>query len=88
MFFIGFNILPLPYLTTSHHKYWIYQIIYETKPTKPVIKLYTDHDILRVKDATHQNAESLRTASPLNLGNMVNNSSNVNTKYAEFSIKW
>ena len=87
MFFIGFNILSYPYLTTSHHKYWIYQIIYKAKPIKSVIKLYTDHDTLWFKHATHQKAESLRPTSPSNLDNMVNNSS-LNTKYAEFSAKW
>ena len=45
-------------------------------------------DTLWVKHATHQNDESLRTASPSNLGDIVNNSSNFSTKYAEFSTKW
>ena len=36
-----------------------------------------------VKHATRQKAVSLRTASPSNLDNMVNNSSNFNTKYAD-----
>ena len=74
--------------TTSHHKYWIYQIIYKAKPIRFVIKPYTDHNILWVKHATHQKAKSLRNVSPSNLDNMVNNSSNFKAKYAEFSTKW
>ena len=90
MFFIGFSSLSYPILpqaTTSigNTKSYIYIYIYIYKF---VIKLYTDHDTLWVKQATHQNAESLRTSSPSNLDNMVNNSSIVNTKYAEFSTKW
>ena len=55
---------------------------------KFVIKPYTDHDTLWVKQATHQKAESLRTTSPSNVYNMVNYSSNFNINYAEFSTKW
>ena len=61
--------------------------MYKDKPIKFVIKLYADHDTLWVKHATHQKCESLRTASSSNLDNMVNNSTNFNTKYAEFSTK-
>ena len=61
--------------------------MYKDKPVKFVIKLYADHDTLWVKHATHQKSESLRTASSSNLDNMVNNSTNFNTKYAEFSTK-
>ena len=74
-----FQYFVLPHSTTSNHEYWIYQIIYKAKPIKLVIKLYIDHDTWWVKHATHQKA-----ASPSNLDNMVNNSSNFNTKYAEF----
>ena len=76
------------YLTTSHHKYWIYPIIYKAKPIRVVIKLNTDHDTLWFKHATHQKAESLSTTSHSSLDNMVNNSSNFNTNYVEFSKKW
>ena len=76
-----------PHSTTSHHKYWIYQIIYKSKLIKLVIKLYVDHDTLWVEQGIHQKAESLRTASPSSLDNMVNNSSNLISKYAEFSTK-
>ena len=75
-------------MTTNHHKYWIYQIIYKAKPIKFAIKLYTDHDTLWVKHATNQKVESLRAASPSNLGNMVSNAISFNTKYAKFSTKW
>ena len=74
-----FQYFVLSHSTTSHHKYWIYQIIYEGKPIKLIIKLHIDHDTWWVKHANHQKA-----ASPSNLENMVNNSSNFNTKYAEF----
>ena len=84
MFFIGFNILSSYFIRPT---YWIYQIIYKAKSIKFVFKLYTDHDTLWAKHGTHQKVEPLRTASPSNLGNMVNNSSNFNTKYVEFSTK-
>ena len=73
--------------TTRYHNYWINQTIYQAKPIKPFIKLYTDHNILWVKHATHQKAESLLDASLSKLDNTVNNNSISNTKYAEFSIK-
>ena len=83
-----FQYCVLLHLTKSHHKYWIYQIIYKAKPIKFVIKLYKDHGSLWVKHATRQKTEALRTAFPSNLGNMINNSSNFNTENAEFSTKW
>ena len=43
---------------------------------------------LWLKHASHQKAESFRAAFRSNLDNMVNKSSNFNTKYAEFSRKW
>ena len=56
-----FQYFVLLHSTTSHHKYWIYQIIYKAKPVRFVIKPYSNHNILWVKHATHQKAESLRT---------------------------
>ena len=82
-----FQYFVLLHSTTSHHKYWIYQIIYKAKPIRFVIKPYTNHNTLWVKHATHQKAESLRTVFPSNLDNMVNNRSNFNAKYAEFCTK-
>ena len=82
-----FPYFVLPNLTTSH-KYWIYQTICQANPLKFIIKLYTDHKNLCVKHATHQKAESLRAASLSKLGNIVNNKSVFNTKYAEFSTNW
>ena len=52
------------------------------------LKLYTDHNTLLVRHATHQNAESLRAASLSKLDNMVNNNFIFHKKYAEFSTKW
>ena len=77
----------LPHCTTSHHKYRIYQIIYKAKQIKLIVKSYTDHNTLLIKYATHQIAESLRTASLSKLGNIVNNNSFFNARYAEFSTK-
>ena len=54
----------------------------------PLIKLYINHNILMVKLATCQNAESLKAVSFLKLQNMVNNNSIFNIKYAELSPKW
>ena len=50
--------------------------------------IYINHNTFWVKHATHQNAESLRTASLSKFDNMVNNNSLLNTKNAEFSTKW
>ena len=47
----------LPHLTTSHHKYWKYQITCKAKSTKFIYKLYTVHDTLWIQRATHQKAE-------------------------------
>ena len=55
----------------SHHKYWIYQVIYKAKPIKFVVNLYKDHDILWLKHATHQNAEPFKASSSSNLDEMV-----------------
>ena len=73
--------------TTRHRKYWIYQTIWQLKPIKFIIKLFTDHNTSWVKHATHQKAESLIAALLSKLDNMVNNSI-FNTKYAEFFTKW
>ena len=62
--------------------------ICKVKPVKFIIKLYTDHNTLRVKHATHQKTESLKAASLSKLVNMVNSNFIFNTKYAEFSTKW
>ena len=83
-----FSYFVLPHSITSYHKYWIYQTICKAKPIKFIIKLYTNHDTLSVKHATHQKAKSLRASSVSNLDNMLNNNSTFNTKYAEFSTKW
>ena len=45
------------------------------KPIKFIVNLYTDRNIFRVKQVTHQKAESLRTTSLSKLDNMVNNNS-------------
>ena len=52
-----------------------------------IIKLYTDHNTLWVKQATYHKTESLTAASLSKFDNMVNNNSVFNTKYAEFSTK-
>ena len=72
---------------TSHHKYWTYQNIRKAKPSKFIIKLYTDHNTLWMKHATYHKTESLTAASLSKFDNMVNNNSVFNTKYAEFSTK-
>ena len=59
-------------------------------PTKPIdfnIKICKDHNILWVKHAAYQKAESLRTALSI-LDNTVNSNSIFNTKYAKFFTKW
>ena len=78
------------HLTTRHHKYWIYQTICEAKSIKFVIKLFTDHNTLLVKQAIHQKTESeyFRAASLSNLDKTVSNSSIFNTKHTEFSTRW
>ena len=63
--------------------YWIYQTIWQSKPIKFIKKLYTDHNTLWVKHATHRKAESLRAGSLSKLGDMVNSNSVFNTEYAE-----
>ena len=71
-----------------HHKYWIYQTIWQAKLIKFIIKLFTDHDILWVKKhATHEKVESLTVAFLLKLDNTINKNSIFNTKYAEFFTK-
>ena len=67
-----FPYFALTHLTTHHHKYLKYPIICQSKPIKFNIKLYTDHNALWVKLATHQKAASLRAASLSKLGNTVN----------------
>ena len=51
-----FSYFVVPHSTTRSHKYWINQHIYRSKPIKFNIKLYTDHNALWVKHATHQKA--------------------------------
>ena len=79
-----FPYFVLTHSTTCHHKYWLYQTIWQVKPIKFIIKLYPDDNKLWAK----QKAESLRTVSPSKLDNTVNNNSIFNTKYAEFSTTW
>ena len=78
----------LPYSTTIHHKYAIYQTICKAKTIKFIIKINTDHNALWVKHATYQNVESLRAASLTKLDNIVINNPIFNTKDAKFSTKW
>ena len=52
-----------------------------------IINLYSDHNTLWVKHATHQKSESLKATSLSNLDNTVTNNSIFNTKYAEFFKK-
>ena len=78
----------LPYSTTIHHKYAIYQTICKAKTIKFIIKINADHNALWVKHATYQKVESLRAASLTKLDNIVINSSIFNTKDAKFSTKW
>ena len=76
MFFIEFPILfnsIWPRATTS---------IGYTKPYAKPIKLYTDHNTLLVKQATHKKTQSFRAASLSKLDNTFNNNSIFNTKYA------
>ena len=68
-------LLFLLHSTTCHYKYWIYKTICQVKPVKFVIKLYTDHNTLWVKHATHQKAESLRASSFSKLDNTVSSNS-------------
>ena len=88
MLLIGLPILYYPNSTTRHHKYCIFQSICQDKPMKLIIKLYSDHNTLQVKQASHQKAESLKGSSLSKLDNTVDNNSIFNTKYAEFSTKW
>ena len=76
----------LPHSITRHN-YWIYQTIWQTKPIKFMIKLYTNHNTFLVKHATYQKVESLRAASLSKLDNMVTSNSIFNTKCPEFSTK-
>ena len=78
----------LPYLTTHHDKYWLYQTMRQAKQIKFMIKLYTDDNNLWIKHVTHQKAEPLRAASLSKLESKVNNHSIFNTKYSKFSTKW
>ena len=83
-----FPYFALPHSTKLHHKYWIYQTIWQAKPIKFVIKLFTDHDSLWVRHATQQKAKSLRAAFLSKLDNSANNNFIFNTKYAEIFTKW
>ena len=70
----------LAHSTTWHHKYWIYQTIWQAKPIRFIIKLHQDQNNLWVKkDANHQKAESLRTRSAITtylIQNMLNSVQN------------
>ena len=55
---------------------------------KFIIKPYAHHNTLLVKQAIYQKAEPFITASLSKLDNTVNNNSEFNTKYEEFSRKW
>ena len=59
-----FSYFVLPHSTKRHHKYWLYQTIWQLKTIKFIIKLFTDHHTLWVKHATHQKTESPRAAIP------------------------
>ena len=61
------QVLDIP---KHHYKYWIYQTIFQAKPIKFIIKLYTYHITLWVKLATHQKCSA---ACLSKLDNMVNN---------------
>ena len=52
--FHRFPYFVLPYSTTRHHKYWIYQTIWQSNSIKFFITLFTDHNTFWVKHATHQ----------------------------------
>ena len=60
--FHWFPYFVLPHSTKRHHKYWIYQTIWQAKPIKFIIKLFKDHHALWVRHATHQKSKSLRAA--------------------------
>ena len=69
MFFIGFNILSNPIRPQATTSIGYTKSYINPSQSKFVIKLYTDHDTLWVKHATHLKAEFLRTASSSNLDN-------------------
>ena len=83
-----FPYFVLPYSTKHHHKYWVSQTIWQAKPIKFIIKLFTDHHALWVRHANHQKTKSLRAAFLSKLDNSVNNNSIFNTKYDELFTKW
>ena len=84
MFFIGFPFF-LPY-STIRHNYWIYQTICQVKPSKFIIKLYTNHNILLVKHGTYKNVERLRATSLSKSGITVHNKSIFNTKWIIYKM--
>ena len=84
---LRFPYFVLPHSIARHYKSGRYQIICQSKPIKFNIKLYTDHNALWVKHATHQIVGSLRAVSLSKLDNTVNNNSIFNTKYGGFSTK-
>ena len=57
-----FPYFVLPHSSKRHYKYWIYQTIWQAKPIKFIIKLFTNHHTLWIRHATHQKAKSLRAA--------------------------
>ena len=82
---------PFPYIflcLATHHRYWIYLPICQSKPVKFIIKLYTDHKNLWFKHATHQKTESLRALFLSKLDNLVNGNSIFNKRCLETSAKW
>ena len=52
-----FSFFVLTHSTTCHHKHYMYQTIFQTKPIKFIVMLYPDHHNLWVKHTTHQKAE-------------------------------
>ena len=83
-----FSYFVLPHSSKHYHKYWIYQTIWQAKPIKFIIKLFTDHHTLWFRHATHQKAKFLRVDFISKSDNSVNNSSIFNTKYDELFPKW
>ena len=84
MFFIGFPFF-LPHSTTRHN-YWIYQTICQAKPSKFIIKLYTNQNILLVKHGTYKNVERLRATSLSKSDNTVHNNPIFNTKWIIYKM--
>ena len=89
MFFIDFNILSYPIRPQATTGIGYTKSYINPSPSNLLssyiqIMIPYGSNTLPIK----QKADSLRTASSSNLDNMVNNSPNFKTKYAEFSTKW